>query len=194
MGATNDDDDFAMVVSDLSVDLADPFTSRIFNVPARSTSCLHRECFDLETFLLTRNSKSKRPNQPSMIDVWKCPLCSKDARPYNLIIIDFLADVRKLLEMQDNLHVKAILISADGTWRPKPEPTALKRKASDGLNDDDSDDDSGLHNLAREQNVHPKSSYPSSAQANGNEDLRRQGTAVARGSRVPTEIIELDDD
>jgi hypothetical protein len=189
MATTDDDDDFAMVVSDLSIDLADPFTARIFTTPARGTSCLHRECFDLETFLLTRNSKPKRPNQPSMIDVWKCPLCGKDARPYSLVIIDFLADVRKLLEMQENLDAKAILISADGTWRPKPEPQPLKRKASNELDDDEtSDDDMGLGSLARKQNVLAKASRQSSAQLNG--EGRRQSSAAPRG---PIEVIELDD-
>lgn len=184
MATTDDDDDFAMVVSDLSVDLADPFTAQIFTVPVRGSSCLHRECFDLETFLLTRNSKPKRPNQPSMIDVWKCPLCGKDARPYSLEIIDFLVDVRKILEIQGNLDVRAILISVDGTWRPKSEPQPLKRKASNGLEDDDtSDDDIGT--VAKKQNMLPKSRQSSAQLDVGS---RRQSTP-----RRPIEVIELDD-
>ncbi|KAE8441504.1 hypothetical protein EG329_004892 [Mollisiaceae sp. DMI_Dod_QoI] len=130
---SDDDDDIAMVVSDLSIDLADPFTAKIFETPVRGSSCLHRECFDLETFLLTRNSKPKRPEQPCMVDVWKCPLCGKDARPYSLQIDDFLGSVRAALQEQGNLDVKAILIGADGRWRPKVE----KRKATAGPDDSD---------------------------------------------------------
>jgi hypothetical protein len=138
---SGDDDDVAMVVSDLSIDLADPFTSKVFKTPVRGNSCLHRECFDLEVYLLTRNSKPKRPEQPCMVDVWKCPLCGKDARPYSLQIDDFLASVRAALERQGKLEegVKAILISADGNWRPKIEP----RKSTAGEDSDYSSDGDG---------------------------------------------------
>ncbi|KAH8687900.1 hypothetical protein BGZ60DRAFT_522533 [Tricladium varicosporioides] len=143
LAPSDDDDDIAMVVSDLTIDLADPFTARIFNIPVRGDSCLHRECFDLETFLLTRNSKPKRPQQPCMPDVWKCPLCSKDARPYCLRVDQFLLSVRAELESQDNLDVKAILISPDGSWRPKQEPSNNKKRKNmkDPYDDDSSDDE-----------------------------------------------------
>jgi hypothetical protein len=149
--ATDDDDDFAMVVSDFSIDLADPFTTRIFKIPVRGDSCLHRECFDLETFLLTRNSKPKQPNQPCMIDVWKCPLCSKDARPYTLKVDDFLVGVRGELAAQGKLDTKAILISSDGSWRPKPEPRLMKRKATDDSDNDDADSSDGEGTARRQQ-------------------------------------------
>jgi hypothetical protein len=176
---SEDDDDFAMVVSDLSIDLADPFTARIFEIPVRGSSCLHRECFDLETFLLTRNSKPKRPTQPSMIDVWKCPLCGRDARPYSLQIDDFLASVRAELARQDNLDAKAILISADGSWRAKVEPRPMKRKATGDLEDDDNDDSSDGEGTARKQQAEARTKSP---HLNG-----------GRGSKE-VEVIELDDD
>lgn len=167
-GPSDDDDEIAMVASDISIDLADPFTARIFDIPVRGSSCLHRECFDLETYLLTRNSKPKWPHQPCMIDVWKCPLCGKDARPYSLRIDDFLASVRAGLAEKDNLDVKAILISADGTWRPKPKPQPLKRKSSTTDTDDDSDEEA-----TKKQKVLAKAN-------------------VAQAKVI--EIIELDDD
>ncbi|KAH9212537.1 hypothetical protein DL95DRAFT_177162 [Leptodontidium sp. 2 PMI_412] len=140
----NDDDDIAMVVSDLSIDLADPFTTRIYNTPVRGSSCLHRECFDLETFLVSRTSKPKRPGQPCMIDVWKCPLCGKDARPYGLQIDDFLVSVRQTLEAQGNLDARAIWIGGDGNWRPKIE----KRKSPPDPDDSDDSDDDAPRNTA----------------------------------------------
>jgi hypothetical protein len=114
-----------------------------------------------------------------MVDVWKCPLCGKDARPYSLQIDDFLASVRTKLVEDDNLDVKAILISADGTWRPKPEPIPLKRKAMGGLNDDDesSTDEEGT----RKQKAFARSQRDSSM------------SSGRRGSRQ-VEVIELDDD
>ena len=137
----NDDDEIAMVSSDISVDLSDPFTARIFETPVRGRSCLHRECFDLETFLITRNSKPKRPQQPCMIDVWKCPLCGRDARPYSLQIDDFLASVRAKLAQEDNLDVKAIWIDADGNWRPKEIPRSSAKRSYPDDSDDSSDDE-----------------------------------------------------
>ncbi|KAE9375502.1 hypothetical protein N431DRAFT_202151 [Stipitochalara longipes BDJ] len=138
----NDDDEIAMVSSDISVDLSDPFTARIFETPVRGSSCLHRECFDLETFLITRNSKPKRPQQPCMIDVWKCPLCGRDARPYSLQIDDFLASVRAKLAQEDSLDVKAIWIDADGNWRPKEIPRSSAKRSHPDDSDDSSDDES----------------------------------------------------
>jgi hypothetical protein len=137
----NDDDEIAMVSSDISVDLSDPFTARIFETPVRGSNCLHRECFDLETFLITRNSKPKRPQQPCMIDVWKCPLCGRDARPYSLQIDDFLASVRARLAEQDNLDVKAIWIDADGNWYPKEIPRSSVKRSHPDDSEDSSDDE-----------------------------------------------------
>lgn len=141
----DDDDEIAMVASDLTIDLADPFTAKIFETPVRGVTCLHRECFDLETFLLTRQSKPRRPEQPSMVDVWKCPLCGKDARPYSLRVDEFLLSVRDSLEKQNLLDCKAILVSEDGNWRPKPEPQpsggSKKNAGVAGMNDDDMDDE-----------------------------------------------------
>ncbi len=159
-----DDDDFAMIVSDLSIDLADPFTARIFEIPARGSSCLHRECFDLETFLQTRTSKAKRPQQPCMIDVWKCPLCGEDARPYSLQIDEFMVSVRSRLAEDHKLECKAIWISADGNWRPKN----MKRARSPSL---DSDADSDGEMLPRTNGATPNAAKP----------------------KTTVEVIELDD-
>lgn len=165
---TEDDDELLIVASDLSISLTDPFTSRIFEIPVRGKNCLHRECFDLATFLLTRISKPKRPEQPSMIDVWKCPLCSADARPYSLLLDEFMASIRDELQAQDNLEVKSILVAADGTWRAKPEPQpSNKRKSTTGGDDDDDESIDG--------------NRPSKKSTNG-------------VNKAVVEIIELDDD
>ncbi|KAF7953124.1 hypothetical protein EAE96_006342 [Botrytis aclada] len=141
-GPTDDDDELSIVVTDLSIGLTDPFTSMIFEIPVRGKNCLHQECFDLVTFLSTRPSKPKRPDQPCMVDVWKCPLCSEDARPYSLRHDEFLASVRGELQKQDKLNVKTILVAADGTWRPKLESQpSHKRKSTTGDDDNDSIDE-----------------------------------------------------
>jgi hypothetical protein len=126
--SATDDDDLITIPDDLTIDLADPFTATIFNVPVKGETCLHRECFDMETFLTTRLPKPKSVGEPSMVDVWKCPICSRDARPSSLRVDDFLLDVRKELEMQGNLAAKAMIMKPDGSWKAKVEKE--KRKGS----------------------------------------------------------------
>jgi zinc finger MIZ domain-containing protein len=165
----DDDDEISMVVGDLTINLADPFMARIFDIPVRGSGCLHRECFDLQTFLTTRNSKPKVPLQPSMVDVWRCPLCGKDARPYSLQVDDFLVSVRESLARSNELHTKAIVITANGTWKPKPEMLPSKRSASRaGLDDDDLYD--------------------------SEEDGMKKSEELARKNPTDIEVIELDDD
>ncbi|RKF63031.1 hypothetical protein OnM2_028028 [Erysiphe neolycopersici] len=122
----DNDDDFEMVISHISINLADPFTTCIFEIPARGKYCLHRECFDLETFLHTRISKPNRANQPCMVDVWKCPLCGSDARPWELQIDGYLESIRTELVEQGKLDiVRSIRVEPNGIWHPKVE----KRKS-----------------------------------------------------------------
>ncbi|EPE09743.1 miz zinc finger domain containing protein [Ophiostoma piceae UAMH 11346] len=141
--SASDDDDFALLQEDLSVDLADPFSARIFNTPVRGAQCQHMECFDLENWLKTRPSKPPQTCQhlvdcrcpktpePTLPDKWRCPICSRDARPASLRIDQFLVDVRRTLEATGKLgRVKSILVAKDGTWKPVVEDE-----------DDDFDDD-----------------------------------------------------
>lgn len=129
---------------ELSIDLTDPFSANIFEVPARGVSCTHMECFDLETWLVTRPTKQQikcshkeictcpKRAEPSEPDKWKCPICFGDARPGSLRVDTFLEDVRKKLQSENKLDTKSILVAADGTWRPVIEPAG---------DDDDSDVD-----------------------------------------------------
>ncbi|EFQ28345.1 MIZ/SP-RING zinc finger [Colletotrichum graminicola M1.001] len=133
------DDELAVVDKDLSIDLADPFSATMFQIPVRGASCTHMECFDLATWLQTRPAKPKctihaagddcrlcnrgfgaRP-EPSLVDKWKCPLCDGDARPYSLRKDNFMAEVRSVLEEEGKLHTKTIYVGADGGWRAKVE-------------------------------------------------------------------------
>ncbi|EXF78438.1 MIZ/SP-RING zinc finger [Colletotrichum fioriniae PJ7] len=137
--SSDGDDELVVVGSDLSIDLADPFSATIFKIPARGVSCTHMECFDLINWLETRPVKPRctahgagdacricnrgtegRP-EPSLVDKWKCPLCDGDARPYSLRVDRFMGDVRKSLEAEGKLHTKTIYVRADGMWKAKEE-------------------------------------------------------------------------
>ncbi|KAI1764452.1 hypothetical protein GGR53DRAFT_493627, partial [Hypoxylon sp. FL1150] len=173
LAGSSEDDDLAMV-NDLSIDLADPFSMNIFNTPVRGENCTHLECFDLETWLNTRlgkkccycnNTAGCRgcAREPSFVDKWKCPLCGCDARPYSLRIDEYLVEVRSQLENENKLRTKSILVSPDGTWRPKEEHI-------DDSDIDSEDDGSG-----------PPMKKSS-----------RSTTAVPQGVKPQIEVIELD--
>ena len=125
----SDSDDLIIEDETLSVSIADPFSSAMFEVPIRGADCKHLECFDLETWLQTRPLKPKLNGgkrsiggEPSLVDVWKCPICSLDARPPSLQIDEFFVQVRKTLLEQNEPGVKSITINANGTWNPVQEP------------------------------------------------------------------------
>lgn len=114
----NEDDEIAVVESNLTINLFDPFSaSKMCDIPVRSVACLHYDCFDLETFLQTR----RRKGDASIPDQWRCPICNVDARPQHLLIDGFIEDVAKTLAGQGLSETRAIIVQQDGSWKPKPE-------------------------------------------------------------------------
>ncbi|KAF2205319.1 hypothetical protein GQ43DRAFT_358267, partial [Delitschia confertaspora ATCC 74209] len=110
------DDEIAIVQSSLSIQLFDPFSaSRMCDIPVRGKYCLHYDCFDLETFLNTR----KRKGDVSVADHWRCPICKGDARPHRLVVDGFLEEVGGKLAEQGLSNTRAIVVDADGAWKPK---------------------------------------------------------------------------
>ncbi|KAK3114412.1 hypothetical protein LTR53_007297 [Teratosphaeriaceae sp. CCFEE 6253] len=98
-GPRNGDDDIMMVSSSATIKLFDPISgSKIFDSPVRGEGCLHRDPFNLDTFLSTREPRGGEEGVPSAVDTWKCPICRKDARPSVLVRDGFLVDVRRELE------------------------------------------------------------------------------------------------
>lgn len=129
LSSGNDDDDLAVTSSNLTIKLFDPYSSsKIFDTPVRGSACSHKDCFDLETFLSV--CKREKPGWPTLVDCWRCPLCRGDVRPQTLIIDGFLVEVRKQLEKRNLLSTRAIVIEADGSWKPKEEERTGVRSPS----------------------------------------------------------------
>ena len=129
------------------IGICDPHSSRMWEVPVKSTECKHDQCFDLKTFLATRppqpatvtkniiiismSPSSSAGGQPDMlpasVDGWKCPFCGCDARPDMLRRSTFFEDVRRKLVQQDEEEeeegkkqlgrVRSVLVRSDGTWQ-----------------------------------------------------------------------------
>ena len=100
-----------------------------------------------------------------MVDVWKCPICSLDARPGSLWIDEYFSGVRQSLVSNGDMQTKSITVTANGRWAPV-------------LDADDTDDDSTP--APRPRNT-----------VNGNAGKQPSTSAV---SVVPDVIEILDDD
>ncbi|GAB1315201.1 Zinc finger MIZ domain-containing protein 2 [Madurella fahalii] len=183
---SSSDDEVAFEAPDLSIDLADPFSSTIFKIPARGAHCTHMECFDLEIWLNTRPSKPTikcphgqvkcdcKTGEPSSPDKWRCPICSKDARPYSLRIDGFLLKVRAQLEEEEKLHTKCMHVKPDGTWSVILE------------DDDDGGSDAEEGPPPKRNNGKAPAGHPSAA------NNTTATAAAAAGRRQEVEIIEID--
>ncbi|KAI4128514.1 MAG: hypothetical protein LQ338_002684 [Usnochroma carphineum] len=113
------DPEIEVVDAYIILNMTDPHTSRIWDIPMRGKTCLHDQCFDLDTFLQTRSSK--RPGQPCEPDQFKCPICDADARPQSLVKDELFLSLREALVRMDRLDAKAIIMKQDGSWRIKEE-------------------------------------------------------------------------
>jgi len=123
---TSDDEDIEIVSDDLIIGLVDPFDSKAVKTPAKTKTCLHYECFDLDNFLQTRIL-----TQP---EKFKCPICQADSRPKNLQIDGWLASVIEQITKDGKLdEAKAVSVHKDGTWKIK-EDTKKKDNHSSNIN------------------------------------------------------------
>ncbi|KAL9100352.1 MAG: hypothetical protein Q9163_004259 [Psora crenata] len=126
------DPDIEIIGPEITVDVTDPFTARIFEVPARGRECSHDQCFDLKTFLSTRTSNGKNKKAPCSPDEFKCPICRGDVRPGSLVIDGFLTSVRVRLLAAGLMEVtKAIIIYPDGNWVAKEEKEDVSGERGD---------------------------------------------------------------
>ena len=113
------DPEIEVIQSQRVLDLTDPFTARIFEVPVRGIHCHHNQCFDRDTFLKTRSGKV--PSEACSPDEFRCPICGQDARPQSLMMDMFFAEVRTALKERGRLDVKAIILEDSGEWEIKEE-------------------------------------------------------------------------
>jgi hypothetical protein len=130
---SSDDDDIAIVESNLTINLRDPFSAaKMCDIPVRSRACLHNDCFDLETFLSSR----PRKGDVSTADAWRCPICNADARPDCLIVDGFLEQVKRQLDGQGLSKTRAIIVHQDGAWKPKVEVRDPNSVCDRGVSDE----------------------------------------------------------
>ncbi|KAF7195876.1 E3 SUMO-protein ligase SIZ2 [Pseudocercospora fuligena] len=126
---TGDDDDIAVTSSSMTIKLYDPYSSsKLVDIPVRGQKCLHKDVFDLEIFL--NMCKREQPGWPTVVDCWRCPLCRGDVRPQTLVIDEFLVEVIADLKARNLSDTRAIVLEADGSWKPKAEERTGVRSPS----------------------------------------------------------------
>lgn len=117
-----DGDDLMVVDSDqLSLAVTCPLSFTLMSNPVRGRSCPHLECFDFKNFLDSRPRRKEW--EPPNSDAWRCPICRGDARPGELVVDGFLAEVLKTLRETDMGadDPRHILVRKDGSWEVKSE-------------------------------------------------------------------------
>lgn len=178
------DDELSIVNDDLTVNLVDPFMARIFNTPVRGSTCAHQECFDLDTFLMTRASRS---GKGPMKENWKCPICGEDARPTSLIIDGFLAEVLAELKRTNRVDdARAIQIKADGSWELK---TDRESQAAEDRNGNRAGSVNGVSAKRKHDNVTSASPLPQRLKT---EVSSTPSTGAGRSPQPASQVIELD--
>jgi hypothetical protein len=183
----DEDEEIQVVDAHISIDITDPYTARVFELPARGKTCLHRECFDLQTFLDTRKARTSekdRERAPTSPDEWKCPICKKDARPQNLVVDGYLQRVRRELGEKGLLDVKAIRVVADGTWEPVLDIRKVKRDSSNT-------DDAGGEASRRQSSTGPSPGVVVERWMGQNQGRAEAAMGQSQG-RSETVVIELD--
>lgn len=109
-----------MMPSHRTISVLDPYTSgQMCRVPVRGNTCKHLECFDLEIHLSMH--KREHSDYLSTVDGWHCPICMGDARPNVLFKDEFMMQVYRDLFLQGLSNIKAIVVEADGSWKPSQE-------------------------------------------------------------------------
>lgn len=115
----NNDPDIEVVNGNIAIGLTDPFSSCLINKPVRGKACKHYECFDLSTFLHTREGPVCRPEQ------FRCPICGADARPQTLMVDQWTLSVLTQVRVMRRFDAKAIIVDDKADW-------VIKESESDG--------------------------------------------------------------
>ncbi|KAI5797419.1 hypothetical protein DFH27DRAFT_601844 [Peziza echinospora] len=112
------DDDVVVQSQELNISITCPIGMTLLKLPVRGKNCPHLECFDFDNFLESR--PRRKAKEPPIPDSWKCPLCSGDARPQELIIDGFILEIIQIIKQRGLAeHTREIVVKDDGTWDVK---------------------------------------------------------------------------
>ncbi|KAI6239177.1 hypothetical protein M3Y99_00622000 [Aphelenchoides fujianensis] len=157
-------------VDTVRIPLTCPCSSTRISTPARSSKCEHLRCFDLKNFILLNEKRN----------VWKCPVCCKEA-PLNTVMVDkMFVDILKEMSDRPNEDVEFF---PDGTWR------VFQAAESNG--------EQRNGKAARDKKSPPIQAALPSANVeilDGDADSKRQPSPFGVSKANPQEVITLDEE
>ncbi|KAG0648284.1 E3 SUMO-transferase plil [Hyphodiscus hymeniophilus] len=102
-----------------------PLSTLRIDLPCRSISCRHNQCFDATSYLQLQEQGP----------TWLCPICNNSAPFENLAVDEYVRDILRTTSK----HIDQVTVQPSGKWElyARPEPTSN----SNGIASSDDDDD-----------------------------------------------------
>ncbi|KAH6603435.1 hypothetical protein Trco_008210 [Trichoderma cornu-damae] len=104
-----------------------PLSYMRLEVPCRSVSCTHLQCFDATSYLQLQEQGPQ----------WLCPICNKSA-PFDQLAVD--GYVKAILE-KTSRNLETVTIEPNGKWSSKPPKKETPSRPNGAALEDDDDDD-----------------------------------------------------
>ncbi|KFA65455.1 hypothetical protein S40285_00467 [Stachybotrys chlorohalonatus IBT 40285] len=160
-----------------------PLSCMRLDMPCRSLSCTHIQCFDATSYLQLQEQGPQ----------WLCPICNKSA-PFDQLAVDEY--VKDILD-NTSKSLETVTIEPNGNWLVKPS-TDDKHGTSTTSTFQDEDDDLELSEISvvggyrneTPKNSTPYLSTPVSAGRDGSSSAPR-GIATTSGKRPASAVIDL---
>ncbi|KAL7894187.1 PINIT domain-containing protein [Trichoderma sp. SZMC 28014] len=157
-----------------------PLSYMRLQVPCRSLSCTHLQCFDATSYLQLQEQGPQ----------WLCPICNKSA-PFDQLAVD--GYVKVILE-KTSKNLETVTIEPNGKWSSKPPQEDSSPSRPRGAPLDDEDDDLELSEIViggRQLETPKKLSQCADTPSSGGRDH----SSTARGShsakRPAPAVIDL---
>ncbi|KAK2628582.1 hypothetical protein QTJ16_001685 [Diplocarpon rosae] len=161
-----------------------PLSTLRIDLPCRSISCRHNQCFDATSYLQLQEQGP----------TWLCPLCNNSAPFNSLAVDDYVRDILK----NTSKSIDQVIIQPDGKWElndKKKEKVPAQSSQTNGVASDSDDDlieitkegDSLRTSAPQPSNLqHGISSHQSREQSSA-----RESTGSTCGKRPISAVIDL---
>jgi len=171
-----------IVTTSTVMSLKCPLSTLRMNLPCRSVSCKHNQCFDATSYLQLQEQGP----------TWLCPICNISAPFESLAVDEYVKDILK----NTSRSVDQVTIEPDGRWsqHAKPERSSFSNGASFGSDDDDLIEvtDSRVTALKNSTPIVLRTPpAPSSQEQSASSALPRSAASATSGKRPISAVIDL---
>ena len=139
--------DTEIVATSTIMSLKCPLSTLRIDVPCRSTSCNHNQCFDATSFLQLQEQAP----------TWACPVCNKGVAFDGLQIDQYVDDILKATPKS----VDQVTIEPDGKWSTRSNAKSPRRSTNGHRSSDDEDDLVEIQEVPRIASIKTEASHES---------------------------------